>query len=348
MADTIPPRADIQRAMRWINGAFLTRAFLIPALLAMSILAGPASVPAMEFPELIIEPDAPDPSSPAGSFVRTRSDFIVCRGKEGKGDPPKGGPGIRFAGQDYPDTGAFNNMIVDGLEKNRDRTELMIARQKWEAALKSDPQFFPFLYNLGRVFLLLNLPENAIRILDKARGILPAFAGTYLLLGQAYARAGDDRAAVVNFREASKRNRLDLSPLIALGNFYLSRREMTQARTYYDKVLEVRPDDVNARIGLGRIFMEKGDPVRARYLLKEIQTENIDGSERKDYDRSLHYFRAVLATELRDYGDAVREYDRLLKHPDDPFFLETSIKDIQRRREIARRLAEASGSSLEQ
>lgn len=319
----------------------------IHAILSAAITLLPLTVRA-EFPELIIEPDEPDPSATKGSFVRTRGDFILCRGRDAKGDPPKGGPGIRFAGTDYPDTGAYNNLIVDGLEKNHDRTDLLIARQKWEAGLKSDPQFFPFLYNLGRVFILLNLPENAIRVLEKARGILPAFSGTYLLLGQAYARTGDDRAAVVNFREASKRNRLDLTPLIALGNFYLSRHEMTQARTYFDKVLEIRPDNANARIGLGRILMEKGDPVKARYLLKEIQTENIDGSERKDYDRALHYFRAVLATELRDYADAVREYDKLLKDPGDPFFLETSIKDIQRRREIARRLAEASGSSLEQ
>ncbi len=74
--------------------------------------------------------------------------------------------------------------------------------------------------------------------------------------------------------------------------------------------------------------------------MNSVPVDNLDGTPRNDYDRSLHYYQAVIASELRDYNAAVKQFDRLLKFPEDPFFLNIAIGDIRRRREIVKRLAD--------
>ena len=304
----------------------------------------------VRMPQLLVEPLEILPSDrvPRGNFARNRRDFIVCTGPNFTGrNPPPGTVTIKWEGQEYKDVAAWNNGLVEEATKaGRDEGKLFSVLDRFEAGLRADPLFYPFLYNSGKVLLLLRLPRRAMKFLTKARALVPEFAGVYVNLARAHARLQEDNAAVSNFKEAARRNPFDPSPVVELGNFYLEREMTFLANDYYRKVLRSYPDHSNAKIGLGRLFMQKGDYVRARELMSTIPTEFLDGTERKDYNRALHYYLALISVELQDYGAAVYHFDRLLAHPDDPFFLETPIGAIQKRRAVAFELADSQASQL--
>ena len=281
---------------------------------------------------------------PKGTFILIQPDYIACAGPGFKGKPAPSG---KFGQVVLPDgtrvdAGEWNNRIVRELRGvgPRDTAKLQAALRKLQMGTRADPLFFPFLYNMGRVYLIMKLPEKAILWFNKARGAMPRYAGVYMNLGHAFARAGDERAAVAAYRTAAGKNPFVVKPLVALGNFYLERGSRIQAAYYFRRILRNRPDQSNAKIGLARLLMLKGDMLSARNMLNSVPVDNLDGTPRNDYDRSLHYYQAVIASELRDYNAAVKQFDRLLKFPEDPFFLNIAIGDIRRRREIVKRLAD--------
>ena len=303
-----------------------------------------------KIPDFLVEPleILPGDNVPDGTFVHSVGGYILCRGKAFQGPPPQDEAYARIIWQGRAagkSSGQWNNEVAGEIEKTaiHERKKLQLALRKFLAGLKADPLFFPFLYNAGRVSFLLNYPRNAISFLKKARDLMPEYYGIYMKLGDAYARLEEEHAAVTNYRLAAKKNPIRTEPLIALGNFYLERQMKVKARYYYRNILKKHPDQPNAKIGLARLMMLRKDYVRANLMLDSIITENLDGTPRGDYDRSMHYYQAIIATELGQYGAAVKHYDRLLKFPEDPFFIANPIIDIHKRRSIVKRLADVTG-----
>lgn len=286
-----------------------------------------------------------------GTFVRDKRDFIFCRGFAFKGKPPDNPRYIiRWQKRTISNPGAWNNEILAELSQGdfQDHKMLRAAVSKFRAGLRADPLFFPFQYNLGRIFSMLNLPGRARRFFELARGTMPRFSGAYLNLGRTHAALKEDRAAVYYYKQAARKNPYDLKPLIALGNFYLDRGDRGRSRKFYLAALKKKPNYANAKIGLARLFMHSGDKIRARIALKEIATEELDGSPRRDYDRILHYYLATIAADLRDYRESLRQYNRLLSYKKDPFFLRVGVREIEKRRDIVKRLADAADATIKQ
>lgn len=281
-------------------------------------------------------------SSPRATLALSPREFIVARGPNFSGDPPdrRGAPWI-LRGESVANPGLYNNAIVAELERvdAGAAPQLRDLLARLEAAYEADPHFLPIVYNSARVYEVLSLPRRAAERYERVRALVPDFALNHLRLGRVYERLGEERAALESYRTALKKDPADLRPLIALGDFYLAREQRPQAQTYFETALKLQPEYVDAKIGLGRLLMAKQDWQRARILLESIETENLDGTEKTDYDRSLHYLLALIATELRDYDAAVTNYDRLLRHPEDVFFLTHSRRDLERRRSIANDLA---------
>ncbi|MBL8019518.1 MAG: tetratricopeptide repeat protein [Leptospirales bacterium] len=304
--------------------------------------APPSADETLEFPDLIASGKS---NTTVGTFRAARYDFVLCAGRDSP-DPPPGRqideiePGVS--------AGAYNNRITAAVIRGIDATDagsaarrsvLTVAEDAYVLALKKDPQFFPFLHNLGRVKLLLNLPEQALSYLALARSRLPEFAIGYLLMGRAHARLNDGLSAVENFRTAYRKNPFDPTALVALGDFYLESGAFPQSRDAYERILKQFPDNAQARIGLGRLHMQKAEFFRARSYFESVRTQNIDGSWRDDYDRALHFYLAEVCTNLKDYKEALRQYDRMLEHPEDPFFLDHSLALLKKRREVVQKLA---------
>jgi len=291
----------------------------------------------------------PGQNVPQGTFTRTKSDYIVTNGAAFQGEGPPGSVRFLFGEEEITNIAAFNNDLVARAEAaGSDAAQLEALRDAFLVALQADPQFFPLLFNLGRVYLLLRLPEKAQLYLGRARDQVPEYARTYYYLAQAFRRSGDHRATLYNYRLAYKKNPFDPSALVELGNFYLEQKSGERAYDYFRQVQKGWPGNSDAKIGLARLELDNRNLYMAREILYSIETEDVSGKAREDYNRLLHYYLAIIAVDLRDYAEAVRQFDKLLAHPGDPFFLEVPIMSIQRRRDIAFRLAEAEGSVLQE
>jgi len=313
------------------------------SIISFQVVAAQESEREGYFPDLLASGSST--STTVGTFASARYDFVVCRGK-GTNEPPPGRKEDEI--ESGVSAGAYNDRIVADAIAGIDTTDsgsaarfkmLERAAENFRIGLKKDPQFFPFLYNLGRVLLLMNLPEQSLSHLTLARARLPDIAVVYLLIGRAHSRLGDAISAAENFRVAYRKNPFDPIALVALGDLYLETGAYVQAREAYTRVLKQFPENASALTGLGRLFMKKGELIRARSLFESVRTTDLDGSERNDYDRSLHFFLAEVCSNLKDYREAVNQYDRLLKHPEDPFFLDQSLAIVKKRREISAKLA---------
>lgn len=301
---------------------------------------------AQQYPDLPAESLDTSDNAIAGTFSTSRFDFVICKGQRFSEITPAGRPEDRVEGLSVGD---YNNAVVNQILADIDATDagsaarrraLEQSLEKFRVGLKKDPQFFPFLYNAGRILLLQNLPEQGLHYLTLARARLPEFSLIYLYIGRAHARLGDGISASENFRTAYKKNPFSPAALLSLSEFYLETGAYPQAADAYERVLKQFPQNATALIGLGRLHMKKNEPLRARQYFEAVETDTIDGQERTDYDRSLHFYLADVLTSLKDYREAVRHYDRLIAHPEDPFFVEQSLLLLKKRRESTARLAE--------
>lgn len=291
----------------------------------------------------------PGQTVPQGTFLKSKRDYILTAGPAFQGEPPPGSVRFLFGDTEITNIAAFNNELVTRAEAaGSDAAQLEALRDAYLSALRADPQFFPLLFNLGRIYLLLRMPEKAQLYLERARDQVPEYARTYYYLATAFRRSGDHRATLANYRLAYKKNPFDPSALVELGNFYLEQKSGERAYDYFRQVQKGWPGNSDAKIGLARLELDRRNLYMAREILYSIETEDVSGKSREDYNRLLHYYLAIIAVDLRDYAEAVRQFDKLLAHPEDPFFLEIPIMSIQRRRDIAFRLAEAEGSVLQE
>ncbi|MBX7056443.1 MAG: tetratricopeptide repeat protein [Leptospirales bacterium] len=288
---------------------------------------------------------APGEQATAGTFLLDGRDFVICRGARWQGEPPDSRWfRVVQSGGLETNPGSFNNRLVEqlGAVDLASKDLLQQAAASLENGLRQDAHFFPFAFNAGRLYLILNQPQKAISRLRRARALLPRLAAAHYYLAQAYELAGEEQAAIASYREAARRDPGDLRPLIALGDFYLEKDQPTQAERYYVLVQRLMPDSVDARLGLARLAMRRRDWPSARVILESIETVELDGQEKTGYNRELHLYLAQIAIEERDYAVAVEQYGRLLAHPEDPFFLRHGRREIERRRQIAESLARTS------
>lgn len=297
------------------------------------------------FPDLLIPEDGspmPGVSTPEGTFIRTKQDFILCTGKDFQGPGPAGTTPVEWQGNTENNIARFNNDTVDELLRDiSDKKNRQLALERFEAGLKSDPQFYPFLYNAARMQLLLRNFEQSISLFQRLSGLIPNDPGPYLNIAKACEELQDHRCVMHYYRKAHTKAPLRPDALYALGIYSLETGRRPQAEIYLKKGLKSFPDNSKMKIGMARLMLASGDRLRAQVLLESVPTETLGGDRRKDYDLSLHYYLADIYRESRDYVRALEQINILLANPDDPFFLENNKSKLQKEKEVLERLAKA-------
>ncbi len=340
------------RGILTILGAVRRSSYIFSAAVCLALIPIPGraqGIPAGQYAaQEFLQPLEILPSDriPAATFGRTDRDFIVCLGPNFQPlpEPPPAAA---------PDSARINNTILATLRTvgRDDLQPLRKALVDYRQALAGDPRFLAYLYNAGRISLILGDLEEARLYFERARAELPEFAGVYENLGAVhealirrghpgehlgYERSRHARFALAAYREMQKRDPFDLRPMILLGNFYLRAGELHRAREYFDGVIERLPESADAHLGLARIDVANGKYNAARRRLAKIEPHYPGGIVEKDgYDRRLYFERARVYERLNDYAAAVREYDRLLapEQQEDRVWLELSRAGVQKMRE---------------
>lgn len=159
------------------------------------------------------------------------------------------------------------NPTPDGLAK---------AQTDFEEALKRNPQAFsPHLY-LGRVYIQLNQPDQALQHLLKAKQIAPFRSDVAFALAEAYDRAGQtakaeaarndfvllrqeyDTEKALEKRCVAAPNNFDYH--LQLGKIKLRRNEFEDADYYLHEALRIRPNDPQAQAALQRLAAQAPSP----------------------------------------------------------------------------------------
>jgi Flp pilus assembly protein TadD len=130
-----------------------------------------------------------------------------------------------------------------GLQKNKE------ARSEYERAMQLDPKMPEAALNLG-ILLLNEEPAAAIGPLKQAVELLPTQSRPRTLLGVAYERIGDPKAAEASFEGALALDPKDSETSLHLAQLYLKENRAADAENKFRAVLGGQPESREALLGL--------------------------------------------------------------------------------------------------
>ena len=279
----------------------------------------------------------PDDQVPGGTFARAERDLLLCTG-------PRFLPGAAPLDVAEQNNAAVRRLQAAGLDQ---RAEWEAVLTVFEAGLADDPQFLPFLYNAGRVAFWLGRRETAVAYFERARNLLPEFAGIHVNLGRLYAsgRPGEREvhAALASLRNAARLNPFERSAWLALGDVYAERGDHRRAREYYNAVLRDIPDSIPAQVALARLALHAEEYNQARRILERTKLDYPGGRTRDASAHAALYYLGLAYRALGAHAQAVRAFDRVLAVPNDALFIWISYDALQRLRDQSAATSRASG-----
>ncbi|MDF3819040.1 hypothetical protein P3G55_03965 [Leptospira sp. 96542] len=282
---------------------------------------------------------------PNGSLIYHREDFILARGKVFQGEPPPSIGSFVYENETISNSGDWNNKTIELLltSKENKREEVI---KRLEAGVKFDPQFFPFRYNLGRLYELEMLYDKALVQFEYAKAEIPEYYKTYLHIAILSEITRQVYYAIMNYKLAIEKNPYDTEALIRLSDHYLETGLKNRALIYLKKALTIEEESPNVKLGFARLEMEKGNYHIAYKIFSRTSLTTGEGKQ-KPYDKKFHYYFAETASKVTDYETAEEQYTKMLSFKNDPFFATVSSKVIARRRDIAKKFAEAKRTQLD-
>jgi predicted O-linked N-acetylglucosamine transferase (SPINDLY family) len=129
----------------------------------------------------------------------------------------------------------------------------------FESVLSLAPENPTALHGLGRALLELEDGPAAIPYLMKSLGAQPDNAATLTILARALAKVGDFKEAADLLRRALKLNAEQEEPCRILGRISATCAKYHLARSCWETVLRLVPDDIEALAGLVKAHWELGD-----------------------------------------------------------------------------------------
>jgi len=202
--------------------------------------------------------------------------------------------------------------------------EFGLAKKALLEAVRQDGTNAEYLHKLAVVCLALNEVDEAIGYLERAKPAAAKIPEIYYNLGKAYQKKGDRAKAedyLKKFQEftSTQKSKKDQSReagiLIATGEKQLDQGNKAEARTLFEKALQLEPDNWDAHGYLAEMFLASGDMEEARQHLAKIEEfdpDSVVGNylmatywyRFKDFDQALRY--AVRAKSIQPGNSELR------------------------------------------
>ena len=181
------------------------------------------------------------------------------------------------------------------------------AAAQYRASTQLDPTYPEPFKALGDLFLAAprRLFDQAVEAYTKAIELRPFYADAHVGLGDARAAKGDVDGAVAAYQKALAYNAVNPKVHMSLGKIYYSEKglyyESVQA---YKRAIELDPQSVEARMGLGEVYEDKG-------LYKEAIEEYRKVIE-ADGKHTGAMYNLALVYEKVDPKEAVAQWERYI------------------------------------
>src|SRR3989339_688776 len=170
-------------------------------------------------------------------------------------------------------------------KKEDNKRDLELAGGHFKKASELEPSNPVLALELGKL-LINNNPEEAILILEKAKGLKSNYLEAEFNLAKSYIGAGQEKEALMILEELSENNsRADI--YYELGRAYYNLGDFRGAINSFRQVITVSPIHANALYGLGLSFEQTGEKQEALYFFKKVSALNPDNKELKEKIKEL-------------------------------------------------------------
>ena len=181
------------------------------------------------------------------------------------------------------------------------------AAAQYRASTQLDPTYPEPFKALGDLFLAAprRLFDQAVEAYAKAIELRPFYAEAHVGLGDAKAAKGDIDGAIGAYQKALAYNAVNPKVHMSLGKIYYSEKGLYyESVTAYKKAIDLDPQSVEARMGLGEVYEDKG-------LYKEAIEEYRKVIE-LDGKHSGAMYNLALVYEKVDPREAVAQWERYI------------------------------------
>ena len=180
-----------------------------------------------------------------------------------------------------------------------------------EAALLDKSDYRPYWLS-GRVLTRAGRYEEALTHFSRAKKRAPQMEVPTVKLAKMVAEKSGDQEALLFLEKAQKRGMCEFSCLGMLADQYHKAGRVNEAKEIYEGMMEERPDDPEAYIGMARISnVAENFDQEAKWLREAIKS---DGYNKLDEDRqaSLYYSEAFALYNASKYKTAKKRINRAI------------------------------------
>ncbi len=174
-------------------------------------------------------------------------------------------------------------------------------------ALKENPNNVDAILGLANFYFQTERYEQAIEMYERAKKLRPNDTDISLKIADSYFRLGTPEIALKELKEILRNDPNNLPALVTIGNYYFDRKQYSKAITYYQKALDIQPQNNNVRTDMAIALFNLGRVDDALNQL-EIAIKN-------DPKHALaHFNRAIILWQGKgNLKEAKKEFENYLK-----------------------------------
>jgi len=205
------------------------------------------------------------------------------------------------------------------------------AAAQFRASTQLDPTYPEPFKALGDLFMSAprRLYDQAVEAYQKALELRPFYAEAYVGLGDARAAKGEVDGAVAAYQRALLYNPANPKVHLSLGKIYYAEKGLYyEAVAAYKKAVELDPQFLDARMGLGEVYEDKGlyqDAIAEYRKVVEVDPKHTGAlynlalvHEKVDPREAIAYWERYIAVASqfpaeKDWVDVARQHLKKLK-----------------------------------
>lgn len=150
--------------------------------------------------------------------------------------------------------------------------------------LKSDPENLDYLYMSAALLSSAQKYDQAIEAYNKLEKKVGISDQISVEKQQVYSAGGKKKEAVAELQKLIKSNPKEPRYYGLMADYYLSEKDEVNALKYYNKILEIDPDNGFVLFSLASYFREKGDKQNAwEYLEKGFRNKTVETDTKIQY-----------------------------------------------------------------